>query len=274
MTSHNPLVPQLFDITDFRCDTHDIFTLTLKPQNKSNFLFSPGQFNMLYAFGIGESAISISSSPLNHENITHTIRVVGSVTRNLQKLTTKDTIGIRGPFGNGWPIHQFKGKSIFLLAGGIGIAPLRSVIYALTSQRKDFADINLIYGTRTPQDLIYQNEFDKWRKDINLHVIVEHATTSWTGNVGVISQLIPKVIKDPENTIVLMCGPEIMMRFSYYSLRDEGINSKNIFLSMERNMQCAIGHCGHCQWGPFFICKDGPVMNYKEIEPFLLKKEL
>jgi NAD(P)H-flavin reductase len=229
---------------------------------------------MLYAFGIGESAISISGNPADQHNIQHTIRVVGSVTRNLQKLTTQDSIAIRGPFGKPWPIEKCKGKSILLLAGGIGLAPLRAVVYALTAQRNDFADITLIYGARSPSNLIYQDELAKWGQNINVHVTVDHALKPWTGHVGVITQLIPNVIKDPDNTIVMMCGPEIMMRFGYYALRDEGLKHEHIFLSMERNMQCAIGHCGHCQWGPYFLCKDGPVMNFKDIEPFFFKKEL
>lgn len=274
MTVQNPKIPQLFEIKETHHESNDVFTLNLTPQNKQPFYFSAGQFNMLYAFGIGESAISISSDPTEPNNITHTIRVIGSVTRNLQKLKVKDTIALRGPFGTSWPSQSCKGKSILLLAGGIGLAPLRSLIYSLIAKRKEYADIHLIYGARSPQDLIYQNELAKWSNDINVHITVDHALKTWKGNVGVLTQYIPKVIKDPENTIVMMCGPEIMMRFSYYALRDEGINPEHIYLSMERNMQCGIGHCGHCQWGPFFICKDGPVMNFKAIEPFFYKKEL
>ncbi|MGD9591739.1 MAG: FAD/NAD(P)-binding protein [Candidatus Berkiella sp.] len=274
MTSSSALMPQPFLILKKQQESQDVFTLTIANADKKPISFFPGQFNMLYAFGVGESAISISSSPENQEHISHTIRIVGSVTRNLDKLSEGETIFVRGPFGKHWPIDNYKGKSFLLLAGGIGIAPLRSLIYQLISKRADFADITLIYGARTPQDILYSQEFSQWKKSINIILTVDHALKTWADNVGVITQFIPNTIKDPENTIIMMCGPELMMRFGYYALRHEGVKPEHIYLSMERNMQCAIGQCGHCQWGPYFICKDGPVMNFKNIEACFFKNEL
>ncbi|MFI4937658.1 MAG: FAD/NAD(P)-binding protein [Candidatus Berkiellales bacterium] len=270
----NPLIPQPYLIDSIQPESPDTFTLTLSAINHQPKQFLPGQFNMLYAFGVGEAAISISSNPEQQQKLAHTIRNVGSVTRNLQKLTAGNTIFVRGPFGTAWPIDGYQGKSLLLLAGGIGIAPLRSLIYLLLAHRQNFAEITLIYGARTPQDLIYTQEFSRWKKNIQLLVTVDHALKPWTGHVGVITPFISKSIKDPDNTVVMMCGPEIMMRFAYYALREENIKPEHIYLSMERNMQCGVGHCGHCQWGPFFICKDGPVMNFKHIEPFFFIKEL
>lgn len=274
MMLKDALVPVFYTIQEIQQESHDVFTLTLTPPHNRNIQFKPGQFNMLSAFGVGESAISISSNPNHSDHIAHTIRVIGSVTRNLQKLLPKEPIAVRGPFGTPWPIEPLQQKSILLLAGGIGLAPLRPLIYYLLANRSHFLDIHLVYGARSPDDLIYRAELDAWRKSLNLLVTVNHAPKNWTEHVGVITQHIERLIQDPENTIAILCGPEIMMRFCHYTLRDVGIKPDQIFLSMERNMQCGIGHCGHCQWGPFFICKDGPVMSMKTIEPFFYKKEL
>lgn len=270
---HDPLIPEPFRILENKRESQDVFTLALEPIHQRDFSFLPGQYNMVHAFGIGASAISISASS-QEKKILHTIRTVGSVTNNLQKLAKNDIVGIRGPFGTPWPMEKLKGKYILLLAGGIGLAPLRSLIKTLLSHPKDYQDITLIYGARSPSDLIYQAELSAWRKALHVLLTVDHADKDWEHDVGVVPQFIPLVVKDPKNTVVLMCGPEVMMRFCLFALREAEITFNNIYLSMERNMQCAIGHCGHCQWGPFFICKDGPIMNFKEIEPFFYKNEL
>ncbi|MBS0287853.1 MAG: FAD/NAD(P)-binding protein [Proteobacteria bacterium] len=265
--------PQSFRIKEVKQESHDVYTLILATKQNSPFVFKPGQFNMLSAFGIGEAAISISSDPNNTEQFSHTIRMVGQVTNNLQQLKINELVTLRGPFGTPWPLAQAKGMRVLLIAGGIGVAPLRSVIYALLAQINDYESIDLIYGARTPDDLIFQDEIKSWQKKINVTITVDHAK-NWSGNIAVVTQFIPQAVKDGENTLVMLCGPEIMMRFSYYALQEANVPTNNIYFSMERNMQCGIGHCGHCQWGPFFICKDGPVMNFKEIEPFFFKKEL
>ncbi len=270
----DPLQPEPFRIVDNWAETHDVFTLSIAPLKKRKFTFTPGQYHMINAFGVGESPMSICSHPDNPGEILHTIRAVGSVTRKLKNLAKDDIIGIRGPFGNPWPMEQLKDKSVLLIAGGIGLAPLRPVVYSLLSQRKNYKTITLIYGARSPDDIIYENELKSWAKAFSVVLTVDHVNKAWNHSIGVVTQFIPFAVKDPDNTMALICGPEVMMRFCYHSLIDQGITRDNIYLSLERNMHCAIGHCGHCQWGPYFICQDGPVLNFKAIEPFFFKKEL
>lgn len=266
----DPLSPQVFKIVGKVQESADVFTLSVKP-NSGLFSYRPGQFNMLRAMGIGESAISISSAPRD-EVIKHTIRTVGPVTRHLCQLKPGDNLYFRGPFGTDWPLpHQ--AKKILIIAGGIGIAPLRPLIYNLL-QAGYAQPITLIYGARTPADLIFQTEMAHWNKVMQVLLTVDQAPIDWRHHVGVVTTLIPQVLSEAAQTLVYLCGPEIMMKFCIYALKERGVLAENIFLSMERNMQCAIGQCGHCQWGPFFICRQGPVMNYRHIEPFFLKKEL
>lgn len=270
----HPLIPRLFSIQSSHQESHDVFTMNVAIPPNETFDFQPGQFNMLYAFGVGEAAISISSDPQQNHFLSHTIRIVGAVTKQLEKLLAKKQVGIRGPFGTAWPIEQCKNHSILLLAGGIGIAPLRALIYSLLAHRENYQEITLIYGARTPHDLIYHNEIKNWEAKIKVILTVDNAPNDFTGHVGVVTRHIVRNISNPQHTIVMMCGPEIMMRFCYASLKNLNVPTKNIFISMERNMQCGIGLCGHCQWGPYFICKDGPVMNMAKIDPWFYKKEL
>lgn len=262
MTSRNALIPSIYHVKENKKESHDVYTLTLTPTDNKPVSFKPGQFNMLYAFGVGESAISISSNPHNPQHLQHTIRRVGSVTHNLERLKVGDPVGVRGPFGTGWPLEASKGKSILIMGGGIGIAPLRSLIYALIERRQDYLDIDVVYSVRKMGDLIFQDDFAAWQSQINLQVIIDHAP------------IIPDIIADPKDTVVMMCGPEAMMRFCYYTLKENNFLPEQIYLTLERNMQCAVGQCGHCQWGPFFICKDGPVMDFKTIAPYFAKYEL
>lgn len=267
-------LPDLFKVLDNKKETDDIFTLTLTPDSGNLPNILPGQFNMLSAFGIGESPIGLSQVQFDNNILYHTVRAVGPVTKSLKQLQKGDTLPIRGPFGTTWPTDEIKGKSVIVIAGGMGLCPLRPLIQYLITNKADFTDINVIYGARSPSDIIYQDDLNNWENELNLLITVDIANAPWQHHVGVVTPLIPLVINDPENTVALICGPEIMMRFSIYSLMEEGILDENIYLSMERNMQCGTGHCGHCQWGRYFICKDGPVMRYDQIKDQFVKSEL
>jgi NAD(P)H-flavin reductase len=231
---------------------------------------------MIYVFGAGEAAISISSSPFKPKTLIHTIHKVGTVTSALSKYKKGDYIGIRGPFGSSWPVEAGIGKDMCIITGGIGLAPLRPAIYTLFKNRKDYGKIYILYGARTPQDLLYRVELEQWAKlfDVEVHVTVDRADQSWKGNVGFAAQLLNYIELDKKNTVSMVCGPEMMMKFTIEDLLEKGLMEENIYLSLERNMKCAIGLCGHCQFGPKFICKDGPVFSYPEVKHLLERKEL
>jgi NAD(P)H-flavin reductase len=272
-----PMQPVPYHIQGFKRETHDTFTLELKAADKvSQPLFSPGQFNMLYVFGAGEVPISISSDPAYPESIKHTTRVVGTVTKAMHVLKPGDTLGVRGPFGTSWPLELGRGKDVVIIAGGIGLAPLRPAIFKLLADRQRYRRIILLYGTRTPRDILFKHDLKRWRShfDLEVYVTVDRAMGAWRGNVGVVIKLIPRAPFDPSNAIALICGPEVMMRFSIEALRQRGIGSEHIFVSMERNMKCGLGLCGHCQYGPYFVCKDGPVFRYDRIESIFRKAEV
>ena len=228
------------------------------------FHFLPGQFNMLYLFGVGEVPISISGDPNKPQKLVHTIRAVGPVTKAMRAVRRGDTLGVRGPFGSRWPVQEAAGKDVLIVAGGIGLAPLRPVVYEILAKRKNYGQIALLYGTRTPADMLYSKELEQWgkRADLQAHITVDRASGTWSGNVGVVPTLIPKAQFNPRNTIAMICGPEVMMRFTVRDLQKHGVALEDIYISMERNMKCAVGFCGHCQFGPTFICKEGPVFRY------------
>jgi NAD(P)H-flavin reductase len=258
-------------------ETHDTFTLELKPAREVEMApFSAGQFNMLYVFGLGEVPISISGDPGRPERLVHTTRAVGSVTKAMSKLKRSNMIGVRGPFGTHWPLEAAKGKDILIVAGGIGLPPLRPVIYNILSHRKDFGRVNLLYGSRTPEDILFVSDLEKWRArlDFEVFITVDRAIGEWRGNVGVVTTLIPRAHFEPENTVAMMCGPELMMRFCVLELQKRGLETNSIYISLERNMKCGVGLCGHCQLGGVYVCKDGPVFRYDQIKDLLTKREL
>jgi len=185
-------------------------------------------------------------------------------------------IGVRGPFGNGWPVEEAKGRDVLVVAGGIGLAPLRPVLYQLIARRGEYGRVVVLYGTRTPSDILFQRELEQWRArfDLEVGVTVDRALMDWRGNVGVVTTLIPKAPFDPRNTIAMVCGPEVMMRFTVWELQKLGLTLDRIFISMERNMKCAIGFCGHCQFGPYFVCKDGPIFRYDRVKGLLEVREI
>jgi len=258
-------------------ETYDTFTLELKARNGSGVTsFAPGQFNMLYVFGVGEVPISISGDPTKPRKLVHTTRAVGPVTRAMRKLNRGDELGVRGPFGTSWPVKEAKGCDVVIVAGGIGMAPLRPSVYQLLSQRREYGKLILLYGARSPADLLYQEEMEelRGRSDLQVDITVDRALRWWRGNVGVVTTLIPKASFDSTSTIAMVCGPEIMMRFTVAELVKRGVGEESIYISMERNMKCGFGSCGHCQFGPFFVCKDGPVFRYDRVKYFLGKAEV
>lgn len=273
----DPMVPQRYRIQRVHREIPDTFSLELEPLDGGDIpQFATGQFNMLYIFGVGEIPISISGDPEKRRPLVHTTRAVGTVSKAMHDLKPDDIIGVRGPFGSSWPITAAEGKDIVIAAGGIGLAPLRSVMYHIISHREKYGKTVLLYGARTPADILYRHELEHWRAhlDLEVYVTVDRATGSWRGSVGVVTQLISRAPFDPQNTVAMVCGPEIMMRFTLLELEKRGVVPENIYVSMERNMKCAIGMCGHCQYGPNFVCKDGPVFSYKRIQGLLIKREI
>jgi len=272
------MIPVPYRVQRINRETEDTFTIGLEPVDgfRKAGIFMPGQFNMLYLFGVGEIPISISGDPDDRRWVLHTTRAVGTVTRAMRGLKRGDTVGVRGPFGTHWPVTEAEGKDVVVMAGGIGLAPLRPVIYRLIAERKKYHKIVLLYGARTPEDILYGQELERWAKDaaLDVYVTVDRATRKWSGAVGVVTTVIPKAPFDPSNTVAMVCGPEAMMRFSIQGLQKRGVAAENIYLSMERNMKCAAGFCGHCQYGPMFICKDGPVFRWDRVEWLFGKRKI
>ncbi|MCP4684235.1 MAG: Ni/Fe hydrogenase subunit gamma [bacterium] len=273
----NEMLPRLYTVNKLYKDTHDTFTMELVPADGGpSMSFLPGQFNMLYVFGVGEVPISISGDPDRAIPLVHTLREVGSVTSALRTLKAGDTVGVRGPYGTAWPVDQAVGHDLVLLAGGIGLAPLRPVLYSILFRRRKYGKVVLLFGTRSPGDILYKKELQKWRSrfDLDIHITVDRAIRPWRGNVGVVTSLIPRASFDPMHTTAMICGPEIMMRFSIMELTKRGVPEDHIWVSMERNMKCGCGFCGHCQCGPLFVCKDGPVFVYPRIKDLMNKYEI
>lgn len=266
------MLPHRFRVTQKRNETDDTVTLDLEPADAlDGWAFAPGQFNMLYLFGLGEVPISISGDAEQPGKLVHTIRLVGSVTNGFADLKGGDTVGVRGPYGAGWPMAACNGGDVLVIAGGLGLAPLRPAIYHLLAHRERFGRVTILYGARSPADLLYRREVSRWRQrlDIDIDVTVDHADLRWHGNVGVITPLVARADFDPDNTTALVCGPGIMMRFVAAALERRGLAADRIHVSLERNMRCAIAHCGHCQLGPHFICKDGPVLSHDRVRDIL-----
>ncbi len=282
MSAHpaiDPMLPRPFVVRQVVKETPDTFTLTLehakegKPHDVS---FQPGQFSMLWVFGVGELPISISGDPAEHGRLAYTVRSVGQATHALVSRGVGDAIGVRGPLGTGWPIETARGRDVIVIAGGIGLAPLRPVIYQVLKNRADYGRLVVLYGARSPRDLLYRKELATWARDRKAQVLVtvDYGGLGWRGHVGVVTTLFKYARLQPARSVAMVCGPEIMMRFVTQELRAQGLSGENIHFSMERNMKCAVGFCGHCQYGPHFICKDGPVFRYEQLGSLLGKYEL
>ncbi len=268
--------PMLYRVRRRTRELNDVVSLELDPSDSLPRLFNPGQFNMLYMFGVGEAAISISGSPLEPGPLVHTIRAAGATTKAMCALKAGQPIGVRGPFGVGWPMQEAVGRDVVLLGGGIGLAPLRPAVLQIISQRERYGRVCLLVGARTPADLLFSQELAHWKSrfDFDVLVTVDRAAEGWRGEVGVVTELIPRAHIEPAETVAMVCGPEVMMRFCATALRDRGVPAEQIYLSMERNMKCAVGVCGHCQFGATFVCKDGPVFPLSRIERLMQIREV
>ncbi|QEQ95621.1 FAD/NAD(P)-binding protein [Neptunomonas concharum] len=258
-------------------ETPSIFTLKLRicgQAMREAYQFLPGQFNMLTLPGVGEVAISVASDPRDGMSIDHTIRQVGRVTAGLSKLKTGDKLGLRGPFGRGWPLELLNGKDIVVVTGGLGCAPVVSLINYVVQRREQFGRLAIVQGVKHSDDLIWAEQYQIWRQVKGTQVLLsaDQAGMAWPFHTGKVTELLGQLETDPEHSYVMMCGPEGMMRASAVALINSGYAPENLFLSMERNMQCALGLCGHCQFGAAFICRDGPVFSYPEIAELLGKR--
>ncbi|MGA9193442.1 MAG: FAD/NAD(P)-binding protein [Anaerolineales bacterium] len=266
------MAPHPVRIEAIEHETENVATYRLAfidPEIGRAYRFQPGQFNMLYVPGVGEAAISISSDPEDHAGVDHTIRFVGNVTGAIRKMAVGDVLGMRGPFGHPWPLDAYPGSDVVIAAGGIGLPPLRPVIHQLILHRENFGRIVVLYGARSPDELLFTEAFEGWKAyGIEVEVTVDRADASWHGQVGVVPMLFYRLRLNPANTVVFSCGPEIMMRFVVFEALARKVPADRIFLSMERNMRCGQGACGHCQIGPYFVCQDGPVLSYARLEPF------
>ena len=265
-----PMAPRPFVVTRRERETADTWTLELEPANGEPLAVEPGQFTMLYAFGIGEVPISVSGDP--EGPLVHTVRAVGAVTEAICAAEPGGLVGVRGPLGNAWPLGT--GGDAVVVAGGIGLAPLRGVVYELLRRRADFGEAVLLYGSRTPEELLYAGELERWRETLQVDVTVDAAAPGWEGKVGFVAKLVGSARFDPAAATAFVCGPEIMMKTSAEALIGRGVPPERILVSMERNMQCGVGLCGHCQLGPTLICRDGPVYRWDELEPLLEVREL
>ncbi|MFO1046931.1 MAG: FAD/NAD(P)-binding protein [Geminicoccaceae bacterium] len=272
----DPMLPLRATVRRRRRELADTWTLELDVADGRLGRFEPGQFNMLWAFGVGEAAISISGDPAADGPLVHTIRDVGKVSGALARLRVGDSLGIRGPFGTAWPVEAAYGRDVVVVAGGLGLAPLRPAIYQLFRERHRFGRISILYGTRNPAQILYPAELERWRRrlDVEIAVTVDHADTDWRGNVGVVTKLIERAGFDPSQALALLCGPEVMMRFAAVALSEMGLPDDAMHVSLERHMKCALGHCGRCQFGPTLLCRDGPVLSFDRVARLLPMKEI
>ena len=269
----DPLLPTLVRIARVTRETADTCTISTEAVGSEPLPgFIPGQFSMLYDYGVGEAPVSISGDASAANRLDYTIRAVGAVSKALIGHQVGDCIGMRGPFGASWPVGSARGGDVLVVAGGIGLAPLRPAIYHILRNRTDYGRLVVLYGARSPRELLFQAELRDWRRsapDTQVLTTVDYGPPSWRGYVGVVTKLFQAISLRPENTTTLMCGPEIMMRFAIRGLQMRKFLEHRIYLSMERNMKCAVGFCGHCQMGPYFICKDGPVFSYPQMRHWM-----
>lgn len=266
--------PEPWHVTARTRESADTATLELVPA--APFRFRPGQFNMLYVPGVGEAPISISGDPARPAGVAHTVRDVGPVTHALCALRPGDTAHVRGPYGTHWPVRAAEGGDLVIVAGGIGLPPLRPALYQALARREQFGRIVLLYGARTPGDLLFPGELAAWRArpDLDVDITVDTADRQWQGTVGVVPALIPGARFDPATTTAFVVGPEIMMRFTVRALLAAGVAADRVYLSLERSMRCGVALCGHCQLGPFLICRDGPVTSFARVTRWLGVREL
>ncbi|MBN1870964.1 MAG: FAD/NAD(P)-binding protein [Candidatus Omnitrophica bacterium] len=269
MKTDNPYCPVMAEILDVIEETPTIKTFKLKPERAVSF--ETGQFVEMTVPGLGEAPFTPSSNPITRETMDLTIMNVGRVTSRLHEMKAGEAIGVRGPYGKGYPLDKFKGRELLIVGGGVGLAPLRSLILALLNSISDYKKVVIKYGARLPKDIVYKEEVKRWKenKALDVELTVDKGDESWKGNVGVITTILKDDMGlDSGSGIAIVCGPPIMMKFSTFKLLELGFKHENIYLSMEKNMSCGIGKCGHCRIGPYYACKDGPVFTYEAVKPY------
>jgi NAD(P)H-flavin reductase len=273
----SPLAPVPYRVAARRRETGDTWTIELEPAGERRLPdFAPGQFSMLYALGAGEAPISVAGYAPASGSVTHTVRAVGAVTSAICAAEPGRQIGARGPFGTAWPLDRAEGADLVLVAGGLGLPPLKPALEHVLSRHERYGRLSLLYGGRSPAELLYKDQLERWRANpgATVDVTVDSAGGDWRGRVGVVTKLIPRADFDAASTIAMVVGPEVMMRFTVAALRERGVPAERIHVSLERSMHCAVGHCGHCMLGPEFVCKDGPVFPYSRVEPWLGVRQL
>jgi len=269
----DPYLSSIAEIVDVKRQSYDTKTYTicfLNDERRREFRATPGQFMMISVPGLGEAPFSLSSGPEKSDSFDTTIRAVGNVTGILDRYDVGARIGVRGPYGKGWPLEEAKGRDILIVAGGIGLAPLRPVLTTIQRNRNLFGNLEVLYGARTPADEMFVDEYEEWQRieDTTLSLTVDSVPkgVTWPHRIGVVTTLFDDMRISPEDSIVMTCGPEIMMRFAARGLLARNFRRNQIYVSLERRMKCGMGHCGHCQIGPKFVCRDGPVFNYSDLE--------
>lgn len=270
-------LPLPYRVTSRQAETRDSYSLRLEPVGAALAPFEPGQFTMLYRPGVGEIAISVSGDPSTRDgSLTQTIRDVGAVSHALVRSRPGEVIGVRGPFGRGWGLGQAVGRDLVIVAGGVGLAPLRPVVLGALARRADFGRIVLVAGARGPEEFLFRPQLAAWARESRLEVrlTVDQPATGWDGQVGFVTEPLGRLEIDAERTTAFVCGPEPMIRFSASVLLAKKMPASGIQISLERNMQCGVGLCGHCQLGPLLVCRDGPVVDYERARPLLAVREL
>lgn len=270
------MTPRAFEVVSKRAELDDCATLEMAAVDGAPFAFAPGQFTMLYVHGVGEVAISVSGDPATPERLVQTIRGVGPVSRAICGLGIGDRIGVRGPLGVPWPVERALGRRLMIVAGGLGLAPTRPIVYWALAHLDRLQGVDLLYGARSPDQILYAEELSRWAATdgVRVAISVDRATGDWEGRVGVVTDVISEARVDPEETVAMVCGPEIMMRFAAAARETAGARADAIFLSLERNMKCGVGWCGHCQLGPHLLCRDGPVFAYPAVRDLMRIREL
>lgn len=276
IAEQDPLTPRSYRVAKVTPELPDCVTLHIEPDDATDPAdCSAGQFNMLYAMGVGEVPISLSGRD-DQNRLMHTIRSVGSVTSRLAAMRPGARLGLRGPFGDAWNVESYDGEDLLIVAGGLGIAPLRPLVSEVLHQRERFGRVAILYGARHPSSILFRDDLQRWRGrfDLTVEVTVDMSSRKWRGEVGVVTRLIERAAFEPDETVAFVCGPETMMRFAARELIDEGVEPAHVLVSLERNMRCAVGLCGHCQYGPEFICRDGPILGFDRVAPLLEVPEL
>ncbi len=269
-------VPDPWAVRSSWDETPGTRSFDITPTDGSDPVFTPGQFNMLYVPGVGDIPISISALSNDGKGLVHTVRSVGAVSAALCALEAGDWVGVRGPFGRGWPVDEAAGSDVVVVAGGLGLAPVRPAIQQLVADRDRGGKNVVMYGARTPTDILFRESLFQWAVsgDADVRTTVDRDEPGWNGNVGVVTSILGRAEFDAENAYAFVCGPEVMMRFAVFDLLGRGLSADRVFISLERNMHCGIGLCGHCQLGPKFICTDGPVFAYSEVADLLTVRQL